>query len=1346
MPTPCGGGYAVWDAASRSTVCRCAAGYALDGSGKCTVSRCPAACNPLGGKCLGGQCVCEEGWTGSQCQTPRCSLQTSCDRCSALSGCGWCESQGTCQPGGFNGPDSPGAVCSSWFFDECRAVVSASTPTAASWCGTDIRVIQCADVCAQYGAASAPCSDCESVASLFQVGNTNDDVQLVPALPASGSRFVDPNPPMPAGPDGQACPSLVRPLPETALAFGSLLRLHRRFDLAALSIGSHADDGLFAQCTAQRRSCVGGADCYDAQPASGSEGEGSSTWALRNGAYASRTGSRTRNREQAITYGSGSASDARDACASGFVACAVDACVAEHGVYGIVAQDGASADALRRCAARAHQLAQVWGADGNLASEWQHSQRGICGRECAGNAVDSPFLNFGRFRNAPDFGNAWRAAYADWLAFAERDTRHGHGLYSPTSGHCICDSGWRSAQPVPAHGIDGGRLCGRADCSHLNDCSGRGACVRRWSTLQYAPSNPVYYYERHFGPQTGRGRGQCMCQWPFFGASCQFRRRAFFGGDPHLVTNDGVRYDFMEAGTFVQCRGVAALGIDDFEVQGQAFAFGSDASMYNGVAVRLASDVKVEVQAARADITASQCDSDSLIQQLFPTVYINGVDQTISSGDTIYVVRQPQAAGIALSKVASGGTAPAASAGELVATLAYTSRLGEGNKAAQGFVTVTTPAKRALSLRMSFVYSPSVCRQFISLDTQLGPRFEGATEGLCGNSDGLAAGDLVGRGGATYNASVQSEVDAFGASWAVAAGSADDLFVAAASTRRLQLQRLLEHPEAVAAMEAHLAEGGDEHHDFIDPSAVAGARSLRGPAEMEVQQRRVLSLEPLSEDELLGYSLGRRDRARRLAINQTRAEQICRECGTPEASVANCAFDVIRTNDENLCHQESVSPVCSPDATCSNHGACINATCVCGSGFSGEACEVATCPGNCSSNGVCEGGICACDAGWDGLDCSTTSTCAGVNDCNGNGNCTAVDTCTCEAGKGGAGCDVELDCDTPALSDCSAHGTCGYSTLASAMQCSCDSSWGGADCATPLCTAFASCSSRGSCVVNASAALGQACECEQGWGGDDCAATDCAHLSECSAHGSCVDGGSTGGECECDSGWTGADCSTQPDCSAHANCNAGSDHGLCVVSGTEASCTCFAGWTGADCGTVDVVLNFLPSATPSASPSVSPSPSPSFSTGASPSATSSPAATATSSAASTPAATATSSAAATPAETPSPTASPSPSASAPAPEPAAGVATADSGLSGGEVAGAAVGGVLGVAAVGGVVFLAAGRLRRRKQVNKLKKKNRVSPVAGGQAAPVQVASATAVCTVEPFVSADEEGGGGGGGQ
>ena len=75
---------------------------------------------------------------------------------------------------------------------------------------------------------------------------------------------------------------------------------------------------------------------------------------------------------------------------------------------------------------------------------------------------------------------------------------------------------------------------------------------------------------------------------------------------------------------------------------------------------------------------------------------------------------------------------------------------------------------------------------------------------------------------------------------------------------------------------------------------------------------------------------------------------------------------------------------------------------------------------------------------WNGPDCSTL--CIGVNDCSGNGECVAFESCVCNSGWEGADCST-FNCLE--VNDCSSNGTC-----VGANTCDCDEGFGGANCST----------------------------------------------------------------------------------------------------------------------------------------------------------------------------------------------------------------------------------------------------------------------------------------------------------
>jgi hypothetical protein len=214
-----------------------------------------------------------------------------------------------------------------------------------------------------------------------------------------------------------------------------------------------------------------------------------------------------------------------------------------------------------------------------------------------------------------------------------------------------------------------------------------------------------------------------------------------------------------------------------------------------------------------------------------------------------------------------------------------------------------------------------------------------------------------------------------------------------------------------------------------------------------------------------------------------------------------------------------------------NGQSCSGAGCVCDSLHAGPSCTDCAFSGLmppvcnetidgcrarlCGGNGRCTPvGTCVCDAGFVGSSCSTTITQCGYSSCNDNGLCDPSGACVCEAGWTGVACNITAS-----------------------------------ECATRLC------SGNGACA-------GTACVCNQGWTGPSCATRACVYGTQVDAACSCAPGyiGTLCNESLCGSGGvfdgTGCACTgvmRGPRCTEHV-CGDGTPYQL-------HACACPSGYT-----------------------------------------------------------------------------------------------------------------------------------------------------------------------------------------
>jgi len=143
--------------------------------------------------------------------------------------------------------------------------------------------------------------------------------------------------------------------------------------------------------------------------------------------------------------------------------------------------------------------------------------------------------------------------------------------------------------------------------------------------------------------------------------------------------------------------------------------------------------------------------------------------------------------------------------------------------------------------------------------------------------------------------------------------------------------------------------------------------------------------------------------------NQTNPQE-CLCTGThlddPNTPGTCCMDDV---NNPGNCFQ------CNDSTTCNGNGTCIGNTgiCECNSGFTGDHCDIVTCPGKpiCSGRGACDFSTvtCVCNSGFEGDTCQDIQ-CPGDGTCSNQGTCDVSNgTCVCNSGFLGDMCQ-DIDC------------------------------------------------------------------------------------------------------------------------------------------------------------------------------------------------------------------------------------------------------------------------------------------------------------------------------------------------
>ena len=185
-------------------------------------------------------------------------------------------------------------------------------------------------------------------------------------------------------------------------------------------------------------------------------------------------------------------------------------------------------------------------------------------------------------------------------------------------------------------------------------------------------------------------------------------------------------------------------------------------------------------------------------------------------------------------------------------------------------------------------------------------------------------------------------------------------------------------------------------------------------------------------------------------------------------SKKNCFCRCERAITTIICGHE---PYCNNGAGCSEHGSCVNGTCICAYGFAGDACDIKLCNSGdgCEQHGTCVDGACLCDTSFAGAACEI-QLCNSGTGCGRFGSC-ENGTCVCDELYVGDACDTKL-CNGGA--GCGEHGTCVDG------ECLCDEAHAGRHCEIILCNNGSGCGENGACLRNGT------CRCYEHWRGAAC--------------------------------------------------------------------------------------------------------------------------------------------------------------------------------------------------------------------------------------------------------------------
>eukprot|EP00117_Sycon_ciliatum_P024904 scpid7365/ scgid2846/ Neurogenic locus notch homolog protein 1; Translocation-associated notch protein TAN-1; Notch 1 extracellular truncation; Notch 1 intracellular domain len=292
--------------------------------------------------------------------------------------------------------------------------------------------------------------------------------------------------------------------------------------------------------------------------------------------------------------------------------------------------------------------------------------------------------------------------------------------------------------------------------------------------------------------------------------------------------------------------------------------------------------------------------------------------------------------------------------------------------------------------------------------------------------------------------------------------------------------------------------------------------------------------------------------------------------------------------------------ICQNGARCENGANATDFTCVCLDGYQGDLCDMyvrnpcqsGPCPPHASCVGNMTSYLCLCPPDLVDPTCYNVPCVENPAVCRHGGKCGEVPSgrtaCICLDGWTGLHCQHNV-VSPPILSPCidsdpcQNGGICRPGTNATlGMVCECPPEFSGVTCeliAPPqhqdLClTDPQTCHPTGDCR-NILANNSHACDCLEGFYGSSCevitlatggtGTQDACLPNPCWGDGQCIPQANGGYRCECPPGWSGPHCENGGSC---ADPNACRNGGECISDGVNYICDCVPGYSGDRCEVV----------------------------------------------------------------------------------------------------------------------------------------------------------------------------------